>query len=98
MSKNLSIEDAVRRAIRSPEDRKAFRESWPMYDVDALEREIAKCDADVVVYEDAIQKCMQNKRKLEQLLRQCKQRDLALQEMAAQNHERKNGHAGNARP
>jgi hypothetical protein len=93
---NLSIEDAVRRAIRSPDDRKAFRERWPMYDADALRREIDKCDADVVTFEDAITKVLKNKRELQALLRECDRRDAALAEMVALADEK--SHAGNARP
>lgn len=86
----LSVEDAVRMVCKTAEDRKAFREQWPMYDSDHLRAEIRKADRDIAEFEAAITKVMQNKRTLEQLLRQCEKRDSALHEMIALKAEKNN--------
>jgi hypothetical protein len=95
-NEKMSVEDAVRKAIRDPEGRKAFRSQWPMYDVDQLKAEIVKCDKDVEAFEEAIVKALQNKRTMEQLIRQCEKRDEVLNHMLS--HPSGNGHAGYARP
>ena len=77
----ISVEDAVRRAIRDPEQRKAFRERYPSYDTDKLAEEITKCDADVIAFEEAITKAQRYKRECQDLIKQCQKRDAALKEL-----------------
>ena len=77
-----SVEDAVRRAIRDPEQRKAFRERYPSYDTGKLRAEIEKCDADVVAFEEAIIKAQRYKRECQDLIKQCEKRDHALAELS----------------
>jgi cytochrome c peroxidase len=77
----LSVEDAVRAAIPSPEARKAFREKWPMYDADELAASIAKIDDDIEQFEEAIIKANGQKRQWKELLAECKRRDTVLATM-----------------
>ena len=77
-----SVEDAVRKAIRDPEQRKAFRERYPSYDTGKLAEEIKKCDADVIAFEEAITKAHRYKRECQDLIKQCEKRDSALAELS----------------
>jgi hypothetical protein len=80
-----SVEDAVRQAIRDPEQRKAFRERYPSYDTKKLREEITKCDADVLAFEEAIVKAQRYKRECQDLIKQCEKRDSALVELRKAN-------------
>jgi len=78
----MSLEDTIRRIIREPEHRKAFRDRWPMYDTKKLKEEIEKCDNDVVAFEEAIVKAQRYKRECEDLVKQCEKRDVALEALS----------------
>jgi hypothetical protein len=78
----VSVEDAVRRAIRDPEQRKAFRAKYPAYDTAKLREEMLKCDADVLAFEEAIVKAQRYKRECEDLIKQCEKRDVALKALS----------------
>lgn len=78
----LSVEDAVRHAIRDPAQRKAFREKYPAYDTKKLREELVKCDADVLAFEEAIVKAQRYKRECEDLIKQCEKRDVALKALS----------------
>lgn len=80
-----SVEDAVRQAIRDPEQRKAFRDKYPSYDAAKLREEIAKADQDIEQFEAAIVKAQRYKRECEDLIRQCDRRDQVLKEMRERN-------------
>ncbi len=77
----VSVEDAVRQIIRDPEERKAFRERWPMYDAAELTKAIDKIDDDIQKFEEAIIKSHAQKRHWAELLGECKRRDTALSTM-----------------
>lgn len=78
----MSLEDTIRRIIRNPEQRKAFRARYPTYDAKALQKEIEKCDADVLAFEEAIVKAQRYKRECEDLIKQCRKRDSALKALS----------------
>jgi hypothetical protein len=77
----LSVEDSVRQIIRDPEQRKEFRQRWPMYDAAELEKAIGKIDDDIQKFEEAIIKAHAQKRQWNELLGECKRRDTALSTM-----------------
>lgn len=79
---SMSLEDSIRKIIREPEHRKAFRDRYPMYDVDMLRKEMEKCDADVLQFEEAILKAQRYKRECEDLIKQCRKRDVALEALS----------------
>lgn len=76
-----SVEDAVRQLFRDADQRKAFREKWPMYETAKLKEEIEKCDSDIQQFEEAIQKAQRYKRQCQDLLDQCEKRDNVLSNM-----------------
>ena len=78
----MSLEDSIRQIIRDPQHRKAFREKYPAYDADMLRKEMEKCDADVLQFEEAIVKAQRYKRECEDLIKQCRRRDVALEALS----------------
>jgi len=78
----ISLEDQVRAILRTPEERQAFREKWPMYDADQLKAAVAQADKDIAHFEEAIQKAQRVKREWTALIAQCEKRDLALSAIA----------------
>jgi hypothetical protein len=80
--KSLSVEDAVRWAIRDTDERRAFKAQWPMYQEEALRKGIEKADADIAQFEEAIMKSLAQKREYEALLKRCQARDIALLDIA----------------
>jgi septal ring factor EnvC (AmiA/AmiB activator) len=77
----LSLEDSVRAILRTPEERQAFREKWPMYETAKLKAEIEKADSDIAQFEAAIQKAQRYKRECKDLIDQCEKRDNVLKQM-----------------
>ncbi len=80
--KKLSVEDAVRWAIRDQQGRADFKKRFPMYDAEALRKGIVKADGDIEQFETAIRKAMQTKRDYALLLDQCEKRDAYLIDVA----------------
>ena len=77
----LSVEDAVRLAIRDPAERKAFRERHPMYDRAALEKACRQMDENIASLLAQIRSLKAEKERYVAFIKDCDRRDAELRKM-----------------